>query len=103
MRCVMTVKFDVEKSNEAIKSGKLQKVIQSALEELKPEASYFYGIDGKRGGFIVFDLKDPSQIPAAAEPWFLAFNAAVELAPCMNPEDLAKAGAGIEKAIKKYA
>lgn len=103
MRCIMTVKFPVEASNEAIKSGKLQKVIQSVTEELKPEAAYFYAVDGKRGGIFVFDLKEPSQIPAAAEPFFLAFNASVEIQPCMKPEDLAKAGPAIEKAIKKYA
>ncbi|HEV2386128.1 MAG TPA: hypothetical protein VGS20_02625 [Candidatus Acidoferrales bacterium] len=103
MRCIMTVKLPVETSNEAIKSGKLQKVLQSVVDDLKPEAVYYYAVDGKRGGIFVFDLKEPSQIPAAAEPFFLGLNASVEFAPCMKPEDLAKAGPAIEKAIKKHA
>ena len=57
---------------------------------------------GQRSGSIVFDMKDASQIPAVAEPWFLAFNAQVSLRPVMNPQDLAKAGPSIGKAAKKY-
>jgi hypothetical protein len=34
------------------------------------------------------DLADPSRIPSLAEPWFLLFNASVELKPVMLPEDL---------------
>jgi hypothetical protein len=43
-----------------------------------------------------------SQIPAFCEPWFLAFNAQIELHPPMTPDDLAKAGPGIERAVAKY-
>ena len=57
---------------------------------------------GNRSGSIVFDMKDTSQIPAVAEPWFLAFNAKVSLRPIMNPQDLAKAGPSIAKAAKQY-
>jgi hypothetical protein len=48
-------------------------------------------------------MKDPSQIPAVAEPWFLAFNAKISLRPIMNQQDLAKAGPSIGKAAKQYA
>ena len=41
-------------------------------------------------------------MPAIVEPWFLAFNANVQLLPVMLPEDLEKAGPGIEDAVKKY-
>jgi hypothetical protein len=56
----------------------------------------------KRAGFILFDLKDASQIPAGAEPWFLAFDAHVEFHPAMNLEDLKNTGPGIERAVKNY-
>lgn len=43
----------------------------------KPEAAYFTEMDGRRTGIIIVDVKDPSQIPALAEPYFLAVNAEV--------------------------
>jgi hypothetical protein len=98
----MKVSMPVEAGNAAARSGSLGKTIQSILADLKPEAAYFLDWDGKRTGFIVFDMQDASQIPAVAEPWFLALNASVEIHPVMTPADLAKAGPGIEAAVKKY-
>jgi hypothetical protein len=46
---------------------------------------------------------DSSQIPAFAEPWFLAFNAKVELHPAMTMEDLKNSASGMEGAVRKYA
>jgi len=102
MRCLIKVVIPVESGNAAISDGSLPKTIESILADLKPEAAYFAEESGKRTGFIFFDLKDPSQIPAVAEPWFLAFNAHVELRPAMNLDDLKKAGPGIEKAVNSY-
>jgi len=48
-------------------------------------------------------LKDTSEIPAVAEPFFLAYNARVTFFPVMNAADLAKAAPGIEKAVKAHA
>ena len=52
--------------------------------------------------FLFLELRYASQIPAIAEPWFLAFNASIEIHPVMVPDDLAKAGSAIEAAVKKY-
>ena len=102
MRCLMKVAIPVETGNAAISDGSLGKTIESILADLKPEAAYFAGDNGKRTGFIFFDLKDASQIPAVAEPWFLAFDAHVELHPAMNLEDLKNAGPGIERAVRNH-
>jgi len=102
MRCLLKAVIPVDSGNAAISDGSLPTTIESILADLKPEAAYFAEDNGKRTGFIFFDLKDPSQIPAVAEPWFLAFNAHVELRPAMNGEDLKKAGPGIDKAVKNY-
>jgi len=102
MRILMRVQMDVAMANAGMRDGSLPRKIQMILEEQKPEAAYFTEFDGKRTGIIVVELADPSHIPALAEPWFLAFNAAVELHPAMIPADLMKAGPAIAAAVKKY-
>ena len=77
--------------------------MEKILKDLKPEAAYFFADDdGQRSGSIVFDMKDASEIPAVAEPWFLAFNSKVSFRPIMNPQDLAKAGPAIGNAAEQY-
>ena len=103
MRFLLKVTIPVESGNAAAKAGKLGSTIQSILADLKPEAAYFTDQDGCRCGFLFLDMQDASQIPAIAEPWMLALNATIEFHPVMVPEDLARAGSAIEKAVKKYA
>ena len=102
MRCLLKVSIPVETGNATISDGSLGKTIESILADLKPEAAYFAADNGKRTGFIFFDLKDTSQIPDVAEPWFLAFDAHIEFHPAMNLDDLKKATPGIENAVKNY-
>jgi hypothetical protein len=102
MRMFMKVSMPVETGNRAAVDGSLPKTIQAILAEQKPEAAYFVAADGKRTGFIFLDLKSTADIPAIAEPWFLAFNATIEITPAMTVQDLAAAGPGIESAVKKY-
>ena len=88
MRTLLRVTLDVVASNKAINDGSLPKIIESTIQRLKPEASYFYTIHGKRGCMMVFDMKDPSEIPQIAEPLFTKLNAEVEFHPVMNADDL---------------
>jgi hypothetical protein len=100
---MMRFTIPVQAGNEAARTGAFGPSFQKMLEALKPEAAYFgAGASGERGGFIVFDMQNTSQIPAVAEPFFLAYNAKVALFPVMNADDLAKAGPGIEKAVKEH-
>ena len=103
MRMLLRVSIPVEAGNAAAKNGTLGPTVERILGDLKPEAAYFFTDDsGQRSGSIVFDMKDSSEIPAVAEPWFLAFDAHVEIHPAMNVDDLKKAGPGIESAVNKY-
>ena len=103
MRMLMRVSIPVEAGNAAVKNGTLGSTVERILADLKPEAAYFLtDDDGNRSGSIVFNMKDTSEMPAVAEPWFLAFNAKISFRPVMSPQDLAKGGSGLAKAAKQY-
>ena len=103
MRMLLTASMPVEIGNAAAANGTLGTTIQKILADLKPEAAYFVADGGERTAFVFFDMKDSSEVPAVAEPWFLAFNAKVTLRPAMNPQDLAAGMPGMQQAVKNYA
>lgn len=104
MRMMMQLVIPVEAGNQAARTGAFGPPLQKMLEPLKPEAAYFTtGASGERGGFVIFDMKETSQLPGFAEPFFLAFNARVTFFPVMNAADLANAIPGIEKAVKEHS
>ena len=98
MRMMLKFTLPVEKGNQAIKDGSLEKTLESIMKKLKPEAAYFAPMDGKRGGMIFFDLAEPSQIAEVVEPLFLNLNATTEIVPVMNGDDLRK---GLAKAAPR--
>lgn len=103
MRFMLEVTIPTENGNATIRDGSLPTTMQTILEELKPEAAYFAAVGaGCRGGFMVVNIDDASQIPALAEPFFLAFNATVKFYPVMTPDDLMQAGPAIGAAVQKY-
>jgi hypothetical protein len=103
MRMLLRVSIPVEAGNAAASAGTLGPTIEKLVTALKPESAYFLADDeGQRSGAIVFDMQDASEIPGIAEPWFLAFNAKISFQPVMTPQDLAKAGPSIAKAVEQY-
>ena len=103
MRMIMKVSIPVEAGNAAVANGSLGTTIQRILADLKPEAVYFAEDNGQRTGYVFFDMQDSSQLPAVAEPWFLAFNAGITVRPAMTLDDLAKASPAMQKAVEGYA
>jgi hypothetical protein len=94
MRTLLRVSLPVQTGNKVYKDGTLAKKIGAFIEGHKPEAAYFYPDGGKRTALFVFDLPDPTHIPAVAEHFFFDLDAEVYLTPVMNADDLK---AGMEK------
>ena len=102
MRMMIKFALPVEAGNDAIRSGKLQKVTQQLMEDLKPEAGYFFLNGGERGGFLVVDMRESSQVAEIAERFFFGLNAKIEMVPVMAADDLQKALSGVQGTIQRY-
>jgi hypothetical protein len=94
VRTLLRITVPVETGNTAIQDGSLPKIIGGTMENLKPEAAYFFPDGGVRTAIMVFDMKDASEIAKIGEPIFEALNATIEFIPVMNIDDLKK-GLGV--------
>ncbi len=90
MRVMAKITLPVESGNQGVKDGSIGKLFQAAAERWKPETMYFGTFEGRRTGFVVFDMPDPSDMVPFAEPFFNGLNADVQLIPVMNADDLQK-------------
>ena len=97
MRTMMKVKIPTAAGNEAIKNGSLPEIVGKAMASLNVEAAYFTSEDGIRTGLFFFDMTDSSDIPSAAEPFYMAFDAQISFEPVMNAADMQ---AGVGKAME---
>lgn len=100
MRMMMKVSIPVAAGNKALLDGTLPKVMMAFVDQMKPEAAYFFPEGGTRNALFVFDLQDPTMIPTVAEPFFLQLDATIEMQPAMNLEEMK---AGVAKAATKRA
>jgi hypothetical protein len=88
MRTMLKAKFDTEAASRAIQDGSLPKLLQDILAQLQPEAAYFGPESGVRTAFIVFEMRESSQLPVITEPLFSKLKATVEVFPVMNQDDV---------------
>jgi hypothetical protein len=102
MRFMLSVRIPSEKANALIKEGKFPQTVQSIMEELQPEAAYWTDMDGVRGGYLIVNMDDASELPAKAEPLFFGMDATIKVQLVMTPEDLQRATPSLEQAAQKY-
>ena len=100
MRVMLNVRMPHQPFNAAVKDGTAGPKMARILEATKPEAVYFTEFGGLRSAVIIVDLPEASKVPALAEPWFLTFQAEVEMRIVMSPDDLKKGG--LEALGKKW-
>jgi hypothetical protein len=98
----MKWEMPTEAGNAALEDPKFGDKVMGMLKEMKAEAAYFTLLNGNRGGYIIINMDDASQMVAMAEPVFFGFKAKVEFIPVMLPQDLAKGMPAAAAAIKKW-
>lgn len=101
MKMLLTVEIPHEPFNSLVRNGQAGGILGNILETIRPEAAYFTEQDGKRGGVFVVDVKNASDVPSFAEPFFLNFEANCKFRILMSPQDLQNAG--LEALGKKWA
>jgi len=94
---LMKVQVPTDKGNAAIEDGSLPQIIGSGIEALNAEAAYFIAEDGMRTALIFFEMDDSSDIPPAAEPFFIGLGAEITFSPAMNADEMR---AGVAKAME---
>jgi hypothetical protein len=77
-----------EETNAKIRDGSIAQTMETLLGDLQPEAAYFGPHDGKRGGYLVFNMEEESELVTKLEPLWLELRATIETFPVMNADDL---------------
>lgn len=94
MRFLFQATIPHEAFNASVLDGSMGDKMHRIMEVMKPEAVYFTAVNGKRNAVMVINMNDASELPGMSEPWFLLFNADVNITPLMTPEDLGRANLG---------
>jgi hypothetical protein len=103
MRILLSFTIHPDKGDALIKEGRINETMASILGELQPEAAYFTAVEGTRGGYLVVNMEDASQMPTLTEPLFLELGATIQIQPVMTPEDLqGAAGEALQQMGQKY-
>jgi hypothetical protein len=92
MKFILNVTIPNLEFNAAVKDGSAGEKLGKIMDSIGPEAVYFSIHEGQRGATMIVNLEDASELPKIAEPWFLTFNAKLDIKLIMAPEDLAKSG-----------
>lgn len=87
MRMLMKISIPIEAANRAVRDGSVKEIMKTTLEQLRPEAAYFYPSEEGRTMLLFVDVKENSDIPAMGEPLFQGLSARVSFTPVMNLQD----------------
>ena len=96
MRFLIRAKIPTEAGNLMVRDPNLLSKLETYINKVKAEATYFFEADGNRVAAFIVDILGADQIPVLAEPLFSGMGAHVELHPVMSLDDLKK---GIPQAV----
>jgi hypothetical protein len=96
MRFLILAKIPTEDGNKMVQDPNFLTKLESYINKIKAEATYFFEAGGNRVASFILDIERADQIPVLTEPLFSGMGAHVELHPIMSIDDLKK---GIPQAI----
>jgi hypothetical protein len=88
MRTMLKFTVPTQEVNPLIRDGSIGQKIETILGNLQPEAAYFCPIDGKRGGYLVFNMEQESELVTKLEPFWLELGATIETFPVATADEL---------------
>ncbi len=88
MRFMLVVRMSTEQASLAVREGRIGDALQRTMERLRPEAAYFGPIEGKRGGFVVINMEEGSDVVTKLERLWPELGATIELFPVATPDEL---------------
>ena len=96
MRFLISAKIPTEAGNLMVQDPNLLNKLETYIDKVNAEATYFLEVDGNRVAVFIVDIQSADQIPVLVEPLFSGMGAHVELHPVMSLDDLKK---GIPQAV----
>ena len=98
MRFLIHARIPTEDGNKMVQDPDFLRKIETYINKVKAEATYFFEADGNRVAAFIVDIQNADQIPVLAEPLFSGMGAHVEFHPVMSLDDLKK---GIPQAVRE--
>ncbi len=96
MRFIIRAQIPTEAGNKMMQNPDGMKQIESYIQNVKAEASYFFEAGGDRTMVFVVNMERTDQMASIAEPLFM-MGAKVEFHPVMLLDDLKKAGQSMRR------
>ena len=90
MRFLIQARIPTEDGNKMVQDPNFLKKIETYINKVKAEATYFFEANGTRVAVFIVDIQSADQIPLLAEPLFSGMGAHVEFHPVMSLNDLKK-------------
>ncbi len=88
MRTMVKFTIPTQEANPLVKDGSIGQTMETLMGNLQPEAAYFGPIEGKRGGFIVINMEEGSDVVTKLEHLWLELGATIELFPVATADEL---------------
>ena len=88
MRTMVKFTIPTQEANPLVKDGSIGQTMESLLGNLQPEAAYFGPIEGKRGGFVLINMEEGSDVVSKLEPLWLELGATIETFPVATADEL---------------